>query len=650
MNRSLQLFGVLTLLSTAAFAQAPVLAPGDNLVLRGLPPIPSALAEDVGRYANARAAVFQDWHPTRREMLIGTRFGDAAQIHRVTHPGGARTQLTFSADPSSAPVFQPTQGEFFVFRRAAGGDEKYQNYRFDPGTGAVTRLTDGQSRNSRGTWSHAGDRMVYTSNRRNGTDLDLYVVEPMRPESDHRVAELSGGGWAALDWSPDDRQLLLYEYVSANESYLWLLDLATGKRTPLTPREEGKITAYAGGQFSPDGKRVFTTTDRENEFLRLASLDLQTRKLSYLTASIPWDVEEFALAKDGRSLAFITNEAGQGVLHLLDAATGKERVRPKLPGGSVSGLGWHSNSRDLAFQLDSATAPPDVYSLDVKSGRVERWTESETGGLDLHELAEPELVRWKGQDGLDLSGFLYRPPARFTGKRPVIVSVHGGPEGQWRPGFLGRNSYYLKELGVALLYPNVRGSSGFGKTFLAADNGVRREATHRDLAALLDWVRTRPDLDGDRIMVMGGSYGGYMTLIAATQLSDRIRCAVDIVGISHLATFLQNTSGYRRDLRRAEYGDERDPAVRAFMDRTAPLNNVTRIRKPLFVIQGQNDPRVPYTEAEQIVAAAEKNGVPVWYLKAKDEGHGFIKKANADFQFYATVRFVKEYLLGSGDR
>lgn len=650
MSRYLPLLGVLTLLSTAAFAQAPVLTPGENLVLRGLPPIPVALAEDVGRYANARAAAFQDWHPTRREMLIGTRFGDAAQIHRVTQPGGARTQLTFSVDPSSAPVYQPTHGEFFVFRRAAGGDEKYQNYRFDPGTGAVTRLTDGQSRNSRGTWSHAGDRMVYGSNRRNGTDTDLYVINPQHPESDHRVVELRGGGWAALDWSPDDRQLLLYEFVSANESYLWILDLATGKRTPLTPREGGNVVAYSGGQFSPDGKRVFTTSDRENEFLRLASLDLQTRKYSYLTTNIPWDVEEFALAKDGKTLAFITNEAGRGVLHLLDAATGKERSRPKLPAGSVSGLGWHNNSRDLAFQLDSAIAPPDVYSLDVKSGRVERWTESETGGLDLAELSEPELVRWKGQDGLALSGFLYPPPARFTGKRPVIVSVHGGPEGQSRPGFLGRNSYYLKELGVALLYPNVRGSSGFGKTFLAADNGVRREDTHRDLAALLDWVRTRPDLDGDRIMVMGGSYGGYMTLIAATQLSDRIRCAVDVVGISHLATFLQNTSGYRRDLRRAEYGDERDPTVRAFMDRTAPLNNVTKIRKPLFVVQGQNDPRVPYTEAEQIVAAAEKNGVPVWYLKAKDEGHGFTKKSNADFQFYATVRFVKEYLLGSGGR
>jgi len=644
MKRILPLL-ILVMGSTAAAAQTPVITPGDNLALRGLPPIPAALAEDVSRYANARAASFQDWHPTRRELLIGTRFGDAVQVHRVAHPGGARTQLTFSVDPSSAPTYHPTRGEFFVFRRAAGGDEKYQNYRFDVGSGTITRLTDGQSRNSRGIWSHAGDRMVYSSNRRNGSDLDLYVIDPTRPESDHRIAELSGGGWAALDWSPDDRQLLLYEYVSANESYLWLLDVATGKRTPLTPRGEGPIVAYSGGQFSRDGKRVFTTTDRDNEYLRLASLDLQTRQFTSLAAGIPWDVEEFALAKDGKSLAFITNEAGRGVLHLLDPETGKERSPPKLPAGSVSGLGWHNNSRDLAFQLDSASSPADVYSLDLKSGRVERWTESETGGLDLRDLSEPELVRWKGHDGLGLSGFLYRPAARFAGKRPVIISVHGGPEGQSRPGFLGRNSYYLKELGVALLYPNVRGSSGFGKTFLAADNGVRREGSHQDLAALLDWIRTRPDLDPDRIMVMGGSYGGYMTLIAATQLSDRIRCAVDVVGISHLATFLQNTSGYRRDLRRAEYGDERDPAVRAFMDRTAPLNNVAKIRKPLFVIQGQNDPRVPYTEAEQIVAAAEKNGVPVWYLKAKDEGHGFLKKPNADFQFYATVHFVKQYLL-----
>ncbi|MCC2671445.1 MAG: hypothetical protein K0Q72_3916 [Armatimonadetes bacterium] len=644
MNRRIYLAGMLSLAALGAAAQSAVITPGDNLVVQGVPPIPAALAEDVGRYANARTAGFLDWHPTRREMLIGTRFGDSAQVHRLTMPGGARTQLTFSADPSGAATFQPGSGGFFVFRRAAGGDEMYQNYRYDLASGAITRLTDGKSRNSRGIWSHAGDRMAYTSNRRNGTDLDLYLIDPRRPETDRVAIELQGGGWAPVDWSPDDRKLLLEEYLSANESQLWLLDLASGKKTRLLAAADREKVSYGSAEFAPDGKRLYVTTDRENEFHRLGWIDVATGRHTYLTSSIPWDVESFDLSRDGKTLAFVSNEAGLGVLHLLDTPSGKES-RPKLPAGSVSGAAWHANSRDLAFQLDSASSPLDVYSLDAQSGKVDRWTESETGGVDLRELTEPELVRWKGHDGLMLSGFLYRPPKRFTGKRPVIVSVHGGPEGQSTPGFLGRNSYYLKELGVALLFPNVRGSAGFGKTYLAADNGAQREGAHRDLGALLDWIRTRPELDGDRIMVTGGSYGGYMTLIAATQLSDKIRCAVDIVGMSHLATFLQNTSGYRRDLRRAEYGDERDTAVRAFMDRTAPLNNVSKIRKPLFVVQGQNDPRVPYTEAEQIVAAAKNNGVPVWYLKAKDEGHGFSKKTNADFQFYATVLFVKRYLL-----
>ena len=244
-----------------------------------------------------------------------------------------------------------------------------------------------------------------------------------------------------------------------------------------------------------------------------------------------------------------------------------------------------------------------------------------------------------------ISGFLYRPPAKFKGKRPIIVNIHGGPEGQSRPGFLGRNNYYLNELGVALLYPNVRGSTGYGKTFLQLDNGFKREDSVSDIGALLDWIATQPDLDKDRVMVSGGSYGGYMSLAVATKYSDKIRAAIDIVGISNFVTFLEKTEGYRRDLRRVEYGDERDPKMREFLLKISPVNNAQNIKKPLFVVHGQNDPRVPLNEAQQIVATVQKNNVPVWYLMAKDEGHGFSKKKNIDFQFYATVMYVKEYLL-----
>lgn len=318
---------------------------------------------------------------------------------------------------------------------------------------------------------------------------------------------------------------------------------------------------------------------------------------------------------------------------------------PNLPPGSVDGPRWHRNSRDVAFELTSARSAEDVYSLDVVTGRVDRWTSSETGGLVTDQFPQPELVRWKSFDGRIISGYLYRPPARFTGRRPVVVNIHGGPEGQFRPQFLGRVNYYLNEMGVALLFPNIRGSSGYGKTFLGMDNGFRREDSYKDIGTLLDWIGQEPGLDGSRIMVTGGSYGGHMTLAISTFYADKIRCAVDVVGPSSLRTFLENTETFRRDLRRVEYGDERDPKMREFLDRIAPLNNASKITQPLFIIQGKNDPRVPLSESEQMVVTLKKQGTPLWYLMAKDEGHGFAKKQNADFQFYSTVLFMKEFLL-----
>lgn len=623
-----------------------VLKPADNLITDGLPPVPQALAEQVGRYTESRNAGLFDWHPTRREVLIGTRFGQTTQVHQVKAPGGDRRQLTFFAEGVGGAKFQPKGGRYFVFSRDVGGNERYQNYRFDLGTGAATLLTDGKSRNSPGVWSNAGDRLAYTSTRRTGRDNDLYLVNPADPKSDTKLADL-GVGWSVLDWSPDDARLLVGEYVSINETYLWLVDAKTGEKTALTPKGGGKEpVAYGGGQFSKDGKAVWTTSDKGSEFRRLVRIDLGSKAEEAFTADIPWDVEDVEVSPDGKTVAFLTNEAGVGVLRLLDATSGKLKSTPPLPPGTVSGLLWHPSGKELAFHLSSAKHPRDVFSLDVGSGKVERWTESETGGLDTAAFPEAELVKWPSFDGREISGFLYRPAAKFTGKRPVIVNIHGGPEGQSRPGHLGATNYYLNELGVAVIYPNIRGSSGYGKTFLKLDNGVKREDSYKDIAALLDWIKTRPDLDADRVMVTGGSYGGHMTLAVATYYPDRIRCAVDVVGISNLRSFLENTEPYRRDLRRAEYGDERDPAVREFMEKTAPVNNADKITKPLFVVQGMNDPRVPASEADQMVSALKRRGTPVWYLAAKDEGHGFAKKKNVEFQAAATAAFVKKHLLG----
>ena len=628
------------------FAQSDNLPPGDDLITDGIPPIPQSLVADVGRYTNGRAAELLSWHPTRREMLVVTFFCNTPQVHEVRFPGAARTQLTFFDDRVSRGVsYQPTRGDFFIFSKDSGGDQNYQNYRYDLHTGNITLLTDGKSKNSPGVWSNKGGRIVYGSTRRNGSDVDLYIEEPLDPKTNRLLVELEGGGWSALDWSPDDSKILAGQEISINESYLWLIDTATGKKTLFTPKRDGTNVAYGRAFFSKDGKGIYAVTDRDSEFRRLALIDIAAHQYKYLSAAIPWEIGEAELSPDGRIVAVVSNDDGALTLHLLDAISGREKPLSGFPAGSVIDIHWHKNGRDLGFSLDSARSNDDAYSLDVRTGKIERWTFSELGGLHTEAFAEPRLIHWKSFDDRTISGFLYSPSARFTGKRPIIIDVHGGPEDQFQPYFLGSQNYYLNELGVALLFPNIRGSSGFGKTFLTLDNGLLRENAYKDIGALLDWIKTQPDLDSDRVMVTGASYGGNIALVTATRYAGRIRCAVDIVGPSNLVTFLEHTAPYRRDLRRVEYGDERDPKMRAFLESLAPLNNASAITKPLFVIQGDKDPIVPLSEADQIVSAVRQNGVPVWYLIGKNEGHGFSKKANSDYQFYATVMFVKQFLL-----
>ncbi len=636
------------ILPRPAFAQSEVVTPNDNLVTDGLPPVPAAIPAAARPYSEFRSAAFWDWHPTRREMIIGTRFGDAPQLHRVRSPGGDRTQLTFFPDPVSGASYQPTDGRYIVFTKDVGGAEFFQKYRYDVATGEITLLTDGKSRNVGGAWSHKGDRYAYMSTRRNGRDLDLWAVDPGNPPSDRLVLQLQGGGYSPLDWSPDDRTILVWQGVSVNESYLWLVDVAQGEKTLLAPQPGSESVAYRDAKFSRDGRGIYLSTDQGSEFQRLAYLDLATKGYRFLTTAIPWDVDEFDLSPDDRWIACVTNEDGVGTLHVLNAATGAERRIPRLPAGLISDVRWRKSGAELGFTRSSARTPADAYSLDLTSGTVTRWTESETAGLNTSDFAEAELVHWPSFDRRAISGFLYKPSARVAGRRPVIINIHGGPEGQARPGFLGRNNYYVNELGIAIIFPNIRGSTGYGKTFTKLDNGVLRDGAYKDIGALLEWIRTRPDLDADHVLVTGGSYGGHMTLVTATRYDGPICCSVDVVGMSNLATFLEHTSGYRQDLRRVEYGDERDSTLRAWMERTAPLNSVDKVTKPLFIIQGMNDPRVPRSEAEQMVTALKRRSVPVWYLMAKDEGHGFRKKGNQDFQFYATILFTERYLLGQG--
>ncbi|HEY4642782.1 MAG TPA: S9 family peptidase [Thermoanaerobaculia bacterium] len=627
---------IIALTTAPLIAQVP-----SNLVSEGAPPFPPELAAKTAPYLEARSAAFSSWHPQRVEMLVSTRFGDTPQVHLVKFPGGDRRQLTFFSERVTGGRFLPGDPNSVIFSSDIGGSENFQLYRLNRTTGEVAMLTDGKSRNVDSIISDDGKWIVFGSNKRNGNDIDVWTVDPSDAKSAKMLAQFEGGGWGASNFSPDDKQLLLEHEISANEAEVWLLDIASGTKRQISTKK----AANGGSRFSRDGKSVYYVTDDLGEFLQLVKQPLDGSPRQNITNN-KWDLEAYALSFDGTKIAYTTNENGIEVLHIIDTNSGAALATPKLPAGTMGGLSWHRNNKLLGFTFTSAKSPADAYSYDVTTGELQRWTESETGGLDPSRFVEPQLITVKSFDGIPVSAFVYHPDAaKFPGKRPVILNIHGGPEGQSQAGFLGRNNYWINELGIAVVYPNVRGSTGYGKTFLAMDNGFKREDTVKDIGAILDWIGTDPSLDASRVAVYGGSYGGYMSLATMTHYNDRMRAGVDLVGISNFLTFLQNTSGYRRDLRRVEYGDERDPKMHAFLEQISPQASASKINKPMFIIAGFNDPRVPWTEGEQMVKTIRGNGGPVWWLMAKDEGHGFAKKKNADFQFLAMTEFWQEYLL-----
>lgn len=628
----------LSLAATSIFAAVPA-----NLVVENVPDFPPKLVEKVRPYLEARSASISDWNPARPEMLISTRFGETSQLHVVKMPGGARKQITFFGERVAGGSYRPHDANTIVLSRDAGGNEFFQLYRLDAGTGDTTLLTDGKSRNTGRTWSRDGKWLAFSSTRRNGNDTDIWIVDPANPQSARMVLQVEGGGWFATDFSRDNTKMLVSQGISANESYIYLIDVATGAKTLLTPKGAAPV-AYSGARFSADDADIFFTSDEGSEFQQLVRMHLPDRKKQVITRE-KWDVEDFAMSDDRTRIAYATNENGLSVLHIA-GTTGRELLRPKLPQGVLGSVRWHPNGRLIGFSMSSARSPFDAYAVDLESGAVQRWTESETGGLNPERNVEPQLVTMKSFEGTQISAFVYRPdPAKFPGKRPVIINIHGGPEGQSRPAFQGRNNYWINELGIGIVYPNVRGSTGYGKTYLAMDNGFKREDTVKDIGTVIDWIRNDAAFDGNRMAVYGGSYGGYMTLATMTHYNDQMRAAIDVVGISNFLTFLQNTSGYRRDLRRVEYGDERDPKMHDFLQQISPLTSASKITKPLFVIAGFNDPRVPWTEGQQIVQTVRATGAPVWWLMAKDEGHGFAKRSNQDYQFLAMTEFWEQNLL-----
>jgi dipeptidyl aminopeptidase/acylaminoacyl peptidase len=621
----------------------------ETIVNENVPPIPVKLKEKLKQYSDMKSARLEAWHPGDKGMIISSRINDTSQLYWVGNPGGKPEPLTNFNEPVTSAVFSPDPARnYFIFPKDVGGAENYQLFRYDIGTHKTDMLTDGKSRFMNPVFNNAGDKFAYSGNNRTGTFFDVYVMDPSKPSEAKLVFEAQRQAYyVPTRWLPDDRHLLVVEYLSANEMHSYLVDTISGKADDLTPQSGVPIT-FTLSESSNDGKYLFGTTDKGAEFHQLIRFERATAKIDVLTPGIPWDVNLACASWDRKKMAFMANEEGISRLYLMDVDTLKYKPLSAVPDGVVSEMFFDSQGTRLFMNLANAQLNGDAFELNLETMKFTRWTQSDTGGLDLSTFVMPTLIHYPTFDTVNgkprsIPAFYYRPMKKTGKPYPVVINIHGGPEGQYRPTFQGMNNYLLNESGVAVIAPNVRGSSGYGKSYLLLDNWEKREDSVKDIGALLDWIAAQPELDKNRVAVYGGSYGGYMVLASMVHFSSRLACGVDIVGISNFVTFLENTSAYRRDLRRVEYGDERK--IRDFLNSISPSTNAHKITKPLFVIQGQNDPRVPMSEAEQIVKTVRKNNVPVWYQLATNEGHGFNRKSNRDFMYYSVIRFFQEFLL-----
>jgi len=630
--------------------QERILQVPPDVKTEGVPAIPQAVVDGLARYASFTSAQLLGWHPSRREILVVTRLGDAPQLYTVEAPG--RPPAPIGGDGVSSSVWagydQADPNVLVYVKDAKEGEETYNLYKLDPATGTSTLLTDGKSRYAAPplgspVWSRRGSWIAYDSTERDGKDRDLYVMQPSNPSSARRVAQVDGI-WIAQDWSPDGNFLLATNEISSGSiATLWRIDVRTGDRTPIAPQDD---RAYWGNaRFSNDGRTVFAISTRGNGVGRI----WRSSAAGGWNAITPEQEEigEFELSPDGQMAAMIVDRGDTDELRVIDVTTRKPRRLPALPPGVLSHLSWRPGSREIGFTMQTEHTFGDVFSIDTSLATLTRWTKSESGGFDPDTLPPPRVITWRSFDGRMISGLLYAPPAKFAGPRPVMVNLHGGPQLRARPVFVGRSNYFLNELGVAIIYPNVRGSSGFGEAFGEADDGVKRIGAIRDVGALLDWIAGNPALDKSRVMLTGASYGGYLALEAGAQYNDRIRCIYEGVGQTNLVTYLEQTEASRQDDRRTEYGDERDPATRAFLLSISPATHAGLLKKPLAIVHPGNDTRVPVSQARQLMAALQANGTPVWYMEYANAGHDSFPRNRADdqYNFACWIEFVKRYLL-----
>ena len=612
-----------------------------SMEVENVPAVPAELTARLQKYQAIRQARFRGWSPDGRGILIQTQFANTPQLHRVAEPGAKREQITFQEEPVDGR-FIPQRDAALLFSMSAGGNENEQLYLQTSAAGQAQLLTDGKSRELLGPISLNGHLVAISSNRRNGRDLDLLLGELSHPGTWTELLRVEQETWQPLAFSPDAQTLLVMRIVSINERYPALLDIASHRLTPIPPPTGTSGTvAIDSGAFAPDGKSVYLTSDASSEYLQLARVNLADFSYEWLTRDIPWDIDQIEVDPQTGDVALTANADGASTLYLLK----QERLEQiEVPLGVIDSLEFSANQQ-LGFTLSQPNGPADAFSLNLADGKLTRWTTSETDGLDPKSFISPTLVQFASFDQREIPAYVFRPQtSSMQHKAPVLINIHGGPEGQYRPFFVGTDQFYLNELGIAVICPNVRGSAGYGKTYLQLDNGDKREDSVKDIGALLDWIKFQPDLDADRVAVSGASYGGYMVLGSLVMHAERLRAGIDIVGIANFVTFLENTSEYRRDLRRVEYGDERDPHMRAVFDKISPAKNAHRIQSALLVAHGKNDPRVPFSEARQIAPLVRKNGQDVWTVYADNEGHGFRKKDNRDYFAAVTTLFLQEHL------
>jgi dipeptidyl aminopeptidase/acylaminoacyl peptidase len=613
-----------------------------NLVFDNIPEPAAGLSEKLDAYLGARQATPLGFSP-KGQLLIATRFGDVDQLHLVEQPGGERRQLTFLREPITQAAFSPDPGHSaYVYVKDEGGNEKTQIYYQRLGEPGAKLLTDGKSLNGGPVWSNAGHEVAYFSTARDGVSYDIDIAEPEGGALSRLAVTGDAAAWYPLDWSPDDRKLLVLKYLSISEAYLYVVDLATGQKREVDP-SPSKI-GIAGAKFSRDGQGVYFISDRDGEFAQLRYVNLFTAEKTVISGRLPWDIEELAISRDGHYLAYVSNEAGIDKLNVLDLRRHQDLIPPKLPAaGIINSLSFDAEGGRLAFGFAAPNRPRDAYVFDIATNHLEAWTHSEPGAVDLAKFAMPRLAQCPTFDRTDgrerqMPVYIYEPST--PGPHPVLIVLHGGPKSQFRPAFDPWLQYVVNELGYAVVAPNVRGSSGYGKTYLALDKGELREDAVKDVGALLVWLGLQTAFDSKHVVVSGESYGGYLTLATLVNFGERLRGGVDLAGIPDFVSYLTNTAPYAQQQRRAEYGDERDPDMRAFLRRISPLANAERITRPVLIVHGRNDPQVPLNEVEQMVYRLRNKGGEVWYLQAGDEGHSLRKKPDRDAYYRTFAQFL----------